>query len=76
MHSSGPLRESWTKGSSGVRPVIHWAGLMGHEDMKAEDYTNVRMDSPLRGRKAWQFGYVDLLPCNQLCVTLAPPVSI
>ena len=35
------LRESWTKGSSGVRPFIHWAGLMGYEDMKAEDYTRV-----------------------------------
>ena len=35
------LRESWTKGSSGVRPVVHWAGLMGCEDTKAEDYTRV-----------------------------------
>ena len=37
----GLLRESWTKGSSGVRPVICWAGLMGYEDMKAEDYIRV-----------------------------------
>ena len=28
-------------------------------------------DSPWRGRQAWQYGYVDLLPCNRLCVTLA-----
>ena len=33
----GLLRESWTKGSLGVRPVIHWAGLMGCEEMKTED---------------------------------------
>ena len=39
----GLLRESWTKGSSSVWPVIHWAGLMGYEDMKAEDYTRVRI---------------------------------
>ena len=37
------VRESWTKGSSGVRPVSHWAGLMGYEDMKTEDYTRVRI---------------------------------
>ena len=29
-------------------------------------------DSPWRGRQAWRYGYVDLLPCNRLCVTLAP----
>ena len=31
-----------------------------------------RWDSPLRGRQAWQFEYVDSLLCNRLCVTLAP----
>ena len=29
-------------------------------------------DSPLRGRQAWQFGYVDSFLCNRLCVTLSP----
>ena len=28
-------------------------------------------DSPLRGRQAWQFRYVDSFLCNRLCVTLA-----
>ena len=32
-------------------------------------------DSPLRGRQAWQFGYVDLLLCNRLYVTLAVGVK-
>ena len=44
------LRESWTKGSSGVRTVIHWAGLMGCEGTKAEDYTRVRIGLSL----AWK----------------------
>ena len=35
------VRDSWTEGSSGVRPVTHWAGLIGCGDMKAEDYTRV-----------------------------------
>ena len=39
----GLLRESWTKGSSGVQPVILWAGLTGCEDMKTEDCTRVRI---------------------------------
>ena len=44
------LRESRTKGSSGVRPIILWDGLMGYEDMKAEDYTCVRIGLSL----AWK----------------------
>ena len=44
------VRESWTKGSSGVRPVIYWAGLMGCEGVKAEDYTRVRIGLSL----AWK----------------------
>ena len=47
-----PLRESWTKGSSGVRSIIYWAGLMGYEDMKAEDCPVSGLDSTWRGRQA------------------------
>ena len=48
------VRESWTKGSSGVRPVILWAGLMGCEDTKAEDCTVSGLDSTWCGRQAWR----------------------
>ena len=48
------VSDSWTEGSSGVRPVTHWAGLMGYEDTMTEDYTRVRLDSPWRGRQAWR----------------------
>ena len=50
----GLLRESWTKWSWGIRPDILWAGLMGCEDMKAEDCTVSRLDSTWRGRQAWR----------------------
>ena len=33
-------------------------------------------DSPLRGRQAWRFRYVDSLLCNRPDVAQAPPVSI
>ena len=74
----GLLRESWTKGPSGVRPVIHWAGLMGYEDMKAEDYTRVtptmrlylpRVEARLRDITALWFcrkkGHLHTIPCNE-----------
>ena len=53
-HVQGLLRESRTKGSSGVRPIILWAGLMGCEDMKVKDCTVSGLDSTWRGRQAWR----------------------
>ena len=59
-------------------------GVSGQPDcIHRPDYRSVKMqdsrlrlvsgwDSPLRGRQAWQLGYVDLLLCKRLCVTLAP----
>ena len=51
---SASLRESWSKGSSGVRPVIHWAGLRSYEDTKAKDYTHVRIGLYLAWRASLQ----------------------
>ena len=67
------VRESWTKGSSGVRPVIHWAGPMGCEDMKAEDYTRVRIGLSLAWKASLAANYEDSFLCNRLYVTLDPP---
>ena len=64
------VRESWTKGSSGVRPVIHWAGLVGCEDTKAEDYTRVRIGLSLAWKASLATDYEDSLLCNRLHVTL------
>ena len=55
------VRESWTKGSSGVRPVILWAGLMGCEDMKTEDCTRVRIGLYLAWKASLATDYVDSL---------------
>ena len=62
--------ESWTKGSSGVRPIIYWAGLMGCEHMKAEDCTHVRIGLYLAWKARWATDYEDFLLCNRLHVTL------
>ena len=69
MHMTS-LRESWTKGSSGVRPVTHWAGLMGCEDMKAEDYTHVQIGLYLAWKAGLATNYEDSFLCNRLHVTL------
>ena len=67
------LRESWTKGSSGVRHITHWAGMMGCEDMKTEDYTHVRMGLSLVCKESLATEYVNSILCNRPCVTLDPP---
>ena len=67
------VRESWTKGSSGVRPIIYWAGLMGCEDMKAEDRTRVRIGLYLAWKASLATNYEDSFLCNRLHVTLDPP---
>ena len=60
------------KGVSGQPDYILWPDCW---TMKIQDRKLCPMsgwDSPWHGRQAWQYGYVDLLPGNQLCVTLAP----
>ena len=55
------MRESWTKGSSGVRPVIRWAELMVCEDTKAEDCTRVRLGLYLAWKASLATDYEDSL---------------
>jgi len=47
------------KGSSGVRPVIYSAGLMGCEDIKTEDCTRVRIGLYLVWKASLATDYVD-----------------
>ena len=69
--------------SRATEGVFHW-GVLGQPDyilwpyywtVKIQD-TRLRpvsgLDSPLRGRQAWQFGYVDFLPRNRLHVNPSP----
>ena len=48
-------------GSLGIWPVILWAGLMGCEDMKAEDYTCVGIGLYLVWKASLATGYEDSL---------------
>ena len=43
---------------------------MGYEDMKAEDYTRVRIGLYLAWKARWATDYEDFLLCNRLHVTL------
>ena len=72
--------EAWFRGYWGSPGL----GVLGQPDyilwldcwtMKIQDWRLHPVsgwDSPWRGRQAWKYGYVDLLPCNRLYVTLAP----
>ena len=55
------VRESWIRGCSGSR-TIPSAGLQDYEDTRLKTLSRVRMDFPWRGRQAWRYGYVYLLP--------------
>ena len=68
-----PVRESWTKGSSGVRPVIYWARLLGCEDMKAEDRTWVQIGLSLARKASLATDYEDSFLCNRLYVNPRSP---
>ena len=65
------LRESWIRGYPDSR-TISFGRTVGLWRYKIEDFVPCPDGTPWRGRQAWQYGYVDLLPCNRLCVTLAP----
>ena len=69
---SGATEGVLDKGVSGQPDCILWPDCwtMKIQDRRLRPVSG--WDSPLRGRQAWQIGYVDLLPCNRLCVTLAP----
>ena len=55
------------------RPACYpWVGLMGYEDMKAEDCTRVRIGLYLAWKESLAFRYEDSFLCNGLCTTLAP----
>ena len=59
------------------RPACYlWAGLVGCEDMKAEDCTRVRIGLSLAWKASLATNYEDSFLCNRLYVTLDPPVSI
>ena len=60
-------------GVLGCPAYYPWAGLMGCEDMKAEDYTWVRIGLSLAWKASLAAEYVDSFLCNRLCVTLDPP---
>ena len=66
------LRESWIRGSPDSQ-IISFGGTVGLWRYKIEDFVPCS-DGTLLGveRQARQYGYVDLLPCNRPCVTLAP----
>ena len=78
-----PNSSSLKPGSGATVGVLDW-GVLGQPDyILWPDYWTMKIqdsrlrpvsgwDSPWRRRQAWQYGYEDLLPCNRLCVTLAP----
>ena len=49
-----------------------WAGLMGHEDKKAEDSTRVRMGLSLAWKASLTAKYEDSFLYNRPYVTLVP----
>ena len=69
---SGATEGVLDKGVSGQPDYILWPDCwtMKIQDSRLRPVSG--WDSPWRGRHAWQYGYVDFLPCNRLCVTLAP----
>ena len=63
-------------GVLGCPGCVTWAGLMGPED-KAEDYPPCPGRTPMCvEQQAWCSGVIPPSSANQLCTTLAPPVSI
>ena len=61
---STPIATWGSPGLGGVRiaelsPLV---GLLDYEDTRLKTSSRVRMDFPWRGRQAWRYGYVDLLP--------------
>ena len=52
------------------KPVIHWAGLMGHEDMKGEHYSSIRIGLSLAWKASLATDYLDFFLCNRHHVTL------
>ena len=60
------------KGVSGLPNYILWLDCWTMKIQERRLRPASGWDSPLHGRKAWIFGYVDFLLYNRLCVTLAP----
>ena len=56
-----------------MRPACYpWAGLMGCEDMKAEDRARIRIGLSLAWKASLATNYEDSFLCNRLNVTLEP----
>ena len=68
----GLLRGSWIRGYPDSR-ITSFGRTVGLWRYKIEDFVPC-LDGTLLGveGKLGKYGYVDLLPCNRLCVTLAP----
>ena len=67
---SGATKGVLDYGVLGHPACYPWAGLMGCEDMKAEDYTRVRIGLYLAWKASLATDYEDSLLCNRPHVTL------